>query len=352
MQNYKDLVLEKEIGNIEMIRPIKGISMIQENPIDVLEKLGKYEFIYDYQVSSFSWQNLLLPLQSSFNSAPPSIYKEGGSNANMIAPIWSGQSSTQPVKVNSEPQVGAFSKGNIVNVLRFDGNNAIIQNPNFLEPAPDAPKSFWSSLLQNPKEFIVPKEYLQKVDDNTPMTMQLGSNFGSNPKPQPIGVKPIIKDLPQPSSDVILEENATFVLNKDFQYISGYGSSYCSPDGICTMDMSPKYSVLKAGTKVTGRLFKSITNEKVLKTIADVRDSMIRPTVIEQNFLAVKGYGNTGSINIPIEYLTRDVATTTTTTNNNNGNVVPVTNDNKNLLMIVGAFLVGYVLFSKEKASS
>ena len=292
-----------------------GVSQIVAFPLDVVQRLGKYQFIYDYEFGGLQFACIKAPCG-------------GGIGSNK------------------------FSKGDIVNVIRFEGTNPVVENPNYKEPAPDAPKSFWSSLLQNPKEFIVPKEYLQKVDDNTPMTMQLGSNFGSNPKPQPIGVKPIIKDLPQPSSDVILEENATFVLNKDFQYISGYGSSYCSPDGICTMDMSPKYSVLKAGTKVTGRLFKSITNEKVLKTIADVRDSMIRPTVIEQNFLAVKGYGNTGSINIPIEYLTRDVATATTTTNNNSGNVVPVANDNKNLLMIVGAFLVGYVLFSKEKASS
>lgn len=293
-----------------------GVSQIVAFPLDVVQRLGKYQFIYDYEFGGLQFACIQAPCG-------------GGIGSNK------------------------FSKGDIVNVIRFEGTNPVVENPNYKEPAPDAPKSFWSSLLQNPKEFIVPKEYLQKVDDNTPMTMQLGSNFGSNPKPQPIGVKPIIKDLPQPSSDVILEENATFVLNKDFQYVSGYGSSIYDPkSGIGSMDMSPKYSVLKAGTKVTGRLFKSITNEKVLKTIADVRDSMIRPTVIEQNFLAVKGYGNTGSINIPIEYLTRDVATTTTTTNNNSGNVVPVANDNKNLLMIVGAFLVGYVLFSKEKASS
>lgn len=296
-----------------------GVSQIIEFPLDVVQRLGKYQFIYDYSADTST-------------SSDPIIY-----NIN---------------RVN-------FSKGDVVEVVRFQLGSAMINNPNYKEYAPidnTAPKTGFFSGLNfadllggNKKELEIPKEYLQKVDDSTAVTLPTGVNYGANPKPQPIS---IIKPIPQPSSDVILEENATFVLNKDFQYISGYGSSYCSPDGICSMDMSPKYSVLKAGTKVTGRLFKSITNEKVLKTIADVRDSMIRPTVIEQNFLAVKGYGHTGSINIPIEYLTRDVATTTTTTNNNNGNVVPVTNDNKNLLMIVGAFLVGYVLFSKEKASS
>jgi hypothetical protein len=289
-----------------------GVSQIVEFPLDVVQRLGKYQFIYDYEFGGWQFACIKAPCG-------------GGIGSNK------------------------FSKGDVVNVIRFEGTNPVVENPNYKEPAPDAPKSFFSSLLENPKEFIVSKEYLQKIDDNTPITMQLGNNFGTNPKPQPIYVKPIIKELPQLSSDVILEENATFFLNKDFQYISGYGSSHCSPDGICTMDIVPKYSVLKAGTKVTGRLFKSIANQKVVSAISGVSDSVIRPTVIEQDFLAVKGYGDKGSINIPIEYLTRDVATNT---NNNNGNVVPVANDNKNLLMIVGAFLVGYVLFSKEKPSN
>jgi hypothetical protein len=96
-------------------------------------------------------------------------------------------------------------------------------------------------------------------------------------------------------------------------------------------------------------LFKYIANKKVISAISGVTDRNIAPNIIEQDLLAVKGYGSTGSINIPIEYLTRDVATNT---NNNNGNVVPVPNDNKNLLMIIGAFLVGYVLFSKETPST
>lgn len=311
MQNYKDLVLQNEIGNVSMIRPIKeGVSNINEFPLDVVQKLGKYQFIYDYSADNSS--------SSAFIS-----------------------------KVN-------FSKGDVVEVVRFQLGSAMINNPNYKDyattnsPAPDTsvkPKWDWSQIFSgNRKELEIPKEYLKKVDDSTAVTLPTGVNYGANIKPQPIS---IIKPIPQVSSDVILEENATFLLNKDFQYVSSYGSSFCSPDGICSMDMSPKYSVLKAGTKVTGRLFKTITTPK--KNIFS--EATLMPTTTEKDFLAVKGYGDKGSINIPIEYLTRDVATTTTT-NNNNGNVVPVTNDNKNLLMIVGAFLVGYVLFSKEKPSS
>jgi len=38
--------------------------------------------------------------------------------------------------------------------------------------------------------------------------------------------------------------------------------------------------------------------------------------------------------------------------NNNKGSVVPLKNNNKNLLIIVGAFLVGYILFKKDTPSN
>ena len=369
MQNYKDLVLENEIGNIEMVRPIKGISIIEENPIGVLEKLGKYEFIYDYRVPSF-WDKLVfssitMPLGQSLVQQS-NLVKEGGSNAKMIASntIMSGQSFPQPVKVNSEPQVGTFSKGNIVNVLRFDGNNAIIQNPNYVAPDTNAPKvGFFSNLgdLKNQKEFSIPKYYLRKVDDTLAVTLSTGILYGANMQ-QPVYNIPPYKPMPpfeqigigsEPSADVILEENATFSLVKPFTYVASYTKgrplNELGGAGMLQYVQTPNYETIPAGTKVTGRLFRYIANKKVLNAISGVSNTIVRPTVIEQDLLAVKGYGSTGSINIPIEYLTRDVSTNT---NNNNGNIVPVKNDNKNLLMIVGAFLVGYVLFKKDTPSN
>jgi hypothetical protein len=232
-------------------------------------------------------------------------------------------------------------------VLRFDGMWAFIQNPNFVEPDPNAPKAvgfFWGlGDLKSKKEFRIPKDYLRKVDDNLAVTVSTGILYGANMKPQPVYDMPPIKIIPQVSSDVILEENASFVLNSDFQYISGYssiGGGY-NPNGFSAPIEMPKYSILKAGTKVTGRLFKTITSPK--KNIFSTASVM--PNAVERDFLAVKGYGNTGSINIPIEYLTREV---TTNTNNNNGVVLPVEDNNKNLLMILGAFLVGYLLFNND----
>ena len=65
-----------------IIRPKQaGISIINENPIGVLEKLGKYEFVYDYRVPSF-WDKLVfsstsMPLGQSL--VPQSnLVKEGG----------------------------------------------------------------------------------------------------------------------------------------------------------------------------------------------------------------------------------------------------------------------------------
>lgn len=390
---------------IKMALPIKikdTGSIILENPLGVLEKLGKYEFIYDYQVTNFSWQNLLQP-SKSIGFTLPSTLKEVASNPNMIAPntIWSGQSFQQPVRVNSEPQVGTFSKGNIVNVLRFDGNNAIIQNPNYVEPNANAPKGFFGSLdLKNQKEFTIPKDYLRKVDDTLAVTVSTGILYGANTKPQPvITVKPIY--------DTTLEQNATFVLTKDFNYISGYAPRVCPPNELCKGGMVEQYSILKSGTKVSGRLF-----SKYIQGFSGGIGGAYRPDT-QQNVLKVEGYGSQGFIEIPIDYLTRFIVTVVSlvdkktgkcnetgliqtmeynpcrvsavkgetykgyiadgsfyTTdgktfipineykiveensgsgnNKNNGVVVPAKDNNKNILMIVGAFLLGYVLFGKD----
>ena len=323
MENYKDLVLKNEIGNIQMIRPIKGgESIIDTYPLDVIEKLGKYQFIYDY----------------------------------------SANSSTSSYNMNNWVN---FSKGDVVEVVRFQLGSAIINNPNYKEYAPvkynttdsNAPKTGFFSGINfgelvkglnggNRKELEIPKEYLQKVDDSTSVTIPTGVNFGANPKPQPVSV---IKTIPQVSSEVILEENANFLLIKPFTYLSSYTKGRplyeLGGAGMLQYQQTPNYETIPAGTKVTGRLFKTIANQKVISAISGVTDRTIAPNIIEKDFLAVKGYGDKGSINIPIEYLTRDVATNT---NNNSGVAVPVEDNNKNLLMILGAFLVGYLLFNND----
>ena len=227
-----------------------------------------------------------------------------------------------------------------MNVLRFDTNNkTIIENPNYVQPDPNAPKTFWAGLmgdLKNQKEFSVPKKYLQKVDDSTPITIETGINIGANPIPQ------LVDNYTKPISQVtVLEENATFVLTKDFSFQTNEYVNTC-PKGVqCITGGYYKQGILKAGTKVKGRLIRRPNN-----IMYKLKAGFSTPPPYN-DYLEVKGVDTEGYTEIPIEYLTRDV---NTNTNNNNGNVVPVKNNNKNLLMIVGAFLVGYVVFRKGKS--
>jgi len=389
-----------------------GLSIINMNPIDVVEKLGKYQFIYDYNaVPAPIFYNVAQNLnvdQNMFNAVTSSIkqpflVKDGGSNSNIIAPILSGlpqnsgQYVPQPVSVNANPQVGVFSKGDIVNVIRFEGNNAIIENPNVALETTNVKPSWISLLTQNvinKSEFMIPKEYLMKVKDNFLVTIQTGINFGANLKPQPvITVKPIY--------DTTLEQNATFVLTKDFDYISGYIPRVCPPNELCKGGMVEQYSVLKSGTKVSGRLY-----SKYIQAFGGGMASTDRPNT-QQNVLKVEGYGSQGSIEIPIDYLTRFLVTVVSlvdkkigkcnetgliqtmdynpcrvsavkgetykgyisggsfhTTDGktfipineykiieeNSGAVIPVANDKNNLFLIAGALIIGYALFSNDKS--
>ena len=351
MENYENLVLQNKIDNAQMTEPIKeGISVIEPNPLDVVEKLGKYQFIYDLQFRNPIFDNLNL-----VNLTNTGIKKEGGSNDNGTY-NFDGDGTVglknlnlsalfpQSVKVNPNSQVGNFSKGNIVNVLRFDtNNNAIIENPNYVQPDPNAPKiGLFSGLnlglllgdLKYQKEFYIPKNYLQKVDDSAPITTQTGINFGDNPIPQ------AITNYTKPTyQEPTLEENATFLLNKDFEYVSG---NEITNDGV-KLDSTPIFATLKAGTKVSGKLLRK-KNERIYK----MAFGGIAPLPYD-DYLVVEGYGSTGSINIPVEYLTREIQNNS---QNNSGSVVSVKNNNKNLLMIIGAFLVGYVLFNKSTPSN
>jgi hypothetical protein len=363
MQNYKDLVLENEIGNIQMVRPIKGISIVEENPIGVLEKLGKYEFIYDYQVPNPFFNNLYAPsLLKGGSSNTNQVYNFDGDGTGGLKNISIGTKSPyifQTTRVNSDPQVGTFSKGNIVNVIRFDGNNAIIQNPNFLEPAPDAPvktKWDWTKLigdlgdLKNQKEFTVPKDYLRKVDDNLAVTVSTGILYGANMKPQPVIPIPPYKPLPNLNPigsgtqlGQVLETNVTYTISKPFQFIKSYTNVRplyeLGGAGRLQYEQTANYETLPIGMEVTGNLIRQ-------KRITGKSINGMPETSIYYDVLLVSGMGQSGQLEIPVEYLTKKIPTNIPT--NNGGVVVPAKDNNKNILMIVGAFLLGYVLFGKD----
>jgi hypothetical protein len=330
-----------------------GLSNINMNPIDVVEKLGKYEFIYDYQVPNFVINTLLpnnmlvgglvnnatvtkeVATQQSIatSNVLSDAIKQVGQNVKGFGNTFN---SPQPVSVNTNPQVGVFSKGDIVNVIRFEGSNAIIENPNYVALETTNVKPSWFSLLSqnviNKSEFMIPKEYLMKVKDNFLVTIQTGINFGANLKPQPAyPMNPyLLPDVKTPikamSADQLIEQNSTYVLNKDF----GYNKTDNTNDHII-----PDLRTLASGTKVTGNVFRPIVYYKV-KAGANIPENQF-------DYLEVKGLTNSNSLKIPLSNLTKDIPT-------NSGIVVPVSNDNNNLLLIAGAVILGYALFSNDES--
>jgi hypothetical protein len=308
-----------------------GISLINENPLDVVEKLGKYELIYDYNsvptpiIYDLAYQNPALinvSLDSTNTNQTPKI----------SSGFWSGTlpfSSPQPVTVNSEPQVGVFSKGNVVEVVAFNGNNAVVKNPNYV-PAQATATTSWFNIGNplNMKEFNIPKDYLKKVNDFTPVTTNTGINYGANFKPTFVSTP--IKQIP----NKIIESNATYYLKKDFEYTSGSHKGNCrtiEERTECENIFDTK--ILKSGDKIVGDLIET----------CGIIDKVSMSTKCNQ-FLSVNTnsqFGDSGHTLVPIEYLTKDTLT-------NSGVVVSENNDNKNLLMIAGAFVLGYLLFSKN----
>lgn len=325
-----------------------GLSIINMNPIDIVEKLGKYQFIYDYNA---------VPAPIFYDLENNSVHLTNEQVSNQVAipqPVTVSNSigwadliksiapqniplgtynSPQPVNVNLNPSVGVFSKGDIVNVIRFEGSNAIIENPNYVALDTANIKPNWASLFNqnviNKIEFIIPKEYLMKVKDNFPVTIQTGINFGANMKPQPaypMNPLPDVKIPLKPIADQLIEQNSTYVLNKDF----GYNKTDNTNENII-----PDLRTLASGTKVTGNVFRPIVYYKA-QAGANIPENQF-------DYLEVKGLTNSNSLQIPLSNLTKDIPT-------NNGAVVPVANDNNNLFLIAGAFILGYALFSNDKS--
>ena len=389
MQNYKDLVLENEIGNIQMVRPIKGISIVEENPIGVLEKLGKYEFIYDYREPS-AYENLYLPslntgIKKEVALPTKEFYNFDGDGTGGLKNIKSEALFPQPVKVNSEPQVGTFSKGNIVNVLRFDGMWAFIQNPNFVEPDPNAPKAvgfFWGlGDLKSKKEFRIPKDYLRKVDDNLAVTVSTGILYGANMKPQPVIPIPPYKPLPnlnpievkptpyvQPKPYLVIEEFKLKNYYNDWRNGETRFTELPIIKGsvvfLPTFPMQDQYdlalqqgklqelpivSVVSLVDKQTGKcktdgaLIQNMLYDpcRTVKKGEELRGYIANGVFTNTNQDVIKPQLSFGEYKL--------VQTNSSSPNNtNSGVVVPAKDNNKNILMIVGAFLLGYALFGKD----
>jgi len=141
----------------------------------------------------------------------------------------------------------------------------------------------------------------------------------------------------------VLKTNASFLLKNDFDYISGYGSSNCSSEGLCTSDLVPIKKTLKKGTKVTGSLNRLNHPSKV--------HSMVLPKFSDVLELKNMGFNGNPLIipielleDIPIELLEEDKV-------KKSDSLIAKKTDNTNVLIVVGVLLVGYALFSSNDSN-
>jgi hypothetical protein len=167
-------------------------------------------------------------------------------------------------------------------------------------------------------------------------------------KPQPIYDIPIPPYKPLPNLDPIigsmqfgevLETNVTYIISKPFQFIKSYTNVRplyeLGGAGRLQYEQTPNYETLPIGMEVTGNLIrqKRITGKSIYG---------MPETSIYYDVLIVNGMGQTGQLEIPVEFLTKKVPT-------DSGVVVPAQNDNNKILLILGAFIIGYALFSNDK---
>lgn len=357
---------------------VLGLSNItQDSMLDTVKRIGKYQFIYDYNAFNPIFNK---PLNTG-------IKKEGGSNANEIYNFnfdgdGTGNLSSirwealfpQPVKVNSEPQVGVFSKGNIVNVIRIEGNNAIVQNPNFVEPDTNAPKTGWFVKFINQKEFSIPFEFLSKVNDSNEVTILTGINYGANMKPNSIAItKPISSSDTTPVGVAENPNNGAkpYLVIEEFklkQYYKHFrtGETHSTEIPIIkgsvvflpTFPMQDQYDLALQQGKLQELPIVSVVSlvdKQTGKCKTDgalIQNMLADPCRTIKKGEELRGYiangvfthTNQGVIKPQLSFGEYKLVQT------NSGTIVPLKDNNKNLLMIAGAFLVGYVLLSNGKS--
>lgn len=82
MQNYKDLVLENQIGSMQIAQPIQdGTSKIDKYPLDVVENNfpdGQYYVVTDFVSTEIRFQGGLAPREGVVEPLPvKKIFKKG-----------------------------------------------------------------------------------------------------------------------------------------------------------------------------------------------------------------------------------------------------------------------------------
>jgi hypothetical protein len=231
----------------------------------------------------------------------------------------------------------SYSKGDVVDAVE-------LQMKGFWNnPEVDSEYIRLENLKYNPKDYAydsdktvrVPLVYLKKVDDSTPKTINTGIGYGNNYRPfQEIesGVSVIKNPFDLTMSSILnltLEKNGKFTLTEDFGFYK------VKPVRIDKYQYTKgEQVILKKGSEVVGDLI-----EQPLLISRGMNSKQTR------KYLLVKGVSADGFIEIPIEYLTKDVQNNTQ--NNNaieNSIETKRRNENKTKIIIISAFILGYLL--------
>jgi hypothetical protein len=161
----------------QSIRPIEDLEILELPPIVKDAPTGKFVFLFDYETK------LTLPDLSGL------IGKDG--NAYPIP-----KNTSYTVRYSKGDVVKVISVGNLLekgNVYVPNYNDLILNVPKYVNPI-----GYGINLFPPTINIDNTIKTLQRVADNTPLTLRLGTNFGKNPNPAtPVKLQPL--DPPTPT---------------------------------------------------------------------------------------------------------------------------------------------------------
>lgn len=182
-------LIKSQLINEQLLTPVTDLEVIEIQPLVKDGALGKYVFLFDYEITIYTNEAKTIMAQSKGNfTLPPN------SSLNL-----------------------RYSKGDVVDVVKFGvdtdgiGNEKINSTLKIID-VPKFVKPLCTSLSSYTESCPTPQSYsptitidnslgwLQKVVDSTPATFKLGKNFGSNPNPkiQTVSNNPV-KQTPTPT---------------------------------------------------------------------------------------------------------------------------------------------------------
>jgi hypothetical protein len=182
------------------------------------------------------------------------------------------------------------------------------------------------------KKARAPLEYLEQIEDFVPVTIQTRGNEYYKP----------VERL----------EDELLILETKYPKPVKQGVSIILPDHVPLEDLEKIEDFVPVTIQTSSNEYPKPVEQGVSIILPDplpsedlgkIKDTA--PVNIETSSNEYPKPVEQNSIDIPVEYSKRDFQT-------NSNTIVSVINKNKNLLMIAGAFLVGYIIFSNSKSSN